>query len=104
MDPSAEELEEIGKSAAPLTAAIAWTGLSDVVLTAIRDETGAFSKVRELIFMPLAQWKIAIEAARVTTEEGPRALLPLEVSQAHMLRRVARCLCDLDPNEGDGLG
>eukprot|EP00971_Amphidinium_carterae_P033727 664239-Amphidinium_carterae.1 len=30
--------------------------------------------------------------------------MPLEISQVHMLRRVARCLCNLDPNEGDGQG
>eukprot|EP00971_Amphidinium_carterae_P055326 1090512-Amphidinium_carterae.1 len=55
--------------------------------------------------MPLDQWKNAIDNARITSDEhAPRAFMPLELSQAHMLRRVARCLCDLDPNEGDALG
>eukprot|EP00971_Amphidinium_carterae_P053645 1056673-Amphidinium_carterae.1 len=64
MDPSEAELEAIGKSDSPLDAAVAWTGLSGAVLKALREETGNFTKIRELVFMPLPQWQRAVEAAR----------------------------------------
>eukprot|EP00971_Amphidinium_carterae_P079951 1582004-Amphidinium_carterae.1 len=51
--------------------------------------------------MPLAQWNRALEEARVPArEQAPRYMTPLEMSQSNMLRRVARCLCNLDPDEG----
>ena len=101
MDPTGAELEAIARHEAPLQEALRWTGLLDAAVTALREQTGEFTLVREVVHIPSEAWLAAAAAARVPVDKKePRPLTPLELGQVGSLRRVARMLCGLPPSEG----
>ena len=90
MDPSAQELAAF----ANLGDVVAWIGLQDVVLAALRVAMGDFQLLREVVLIPRTAWDDAVAAARVQPPgDGPppaRALRPLELGQVESIRRIAR--------------
>ena len=96
---------------ANLDAALAWVGLEDSAARETKSSLwaalGGPTLVRHLAAIPFEVWSGAISGWEVTVlTGGPNALVrtpgtptPVELGQVGTLRRVARLLMGLDPNE-----
>ena len=104
MDPSAQELAAF----ANLGDVVAWIGLQDIVLAALRDAIGDFQLLREVVLIPRTAWDDEVAAARIQPPgDGPppaRALRPLELGQVESLRRIARLRLGLPAAEERAAG
>ena len=112
MDPSAAELLDIAQAEHPLGALLNFVGMQDDVKAAVWHELGGAEKIREIVFVPLADWEASVASAKVPIGEGTdgddggrpahRGLKPREKAQVGMLRRYARLLVGLPGDEGEG--
>ena len=104
MDPSTQELAAFTN----LGDVVAWIGLQDVILAALRDAIGDFQLLREVVLIPRSAWDDAVAAARVQPPgDSPppaRALRPLELGQVESLRRIARLRLGLPAAEERAAG
>lgn len=103
------ELAQMGN----LQAVLDWLGLADTATrtpkTSLWQVLGSPTLVRHLAAIPRDVWDTAIAAWQVDTvgQDGarvPSPPTPVEAGQVGTLRRVARLIMGLDPNEVGGIG
>jgi hypothetical protein len=60
--------------------AVAWVGISDAVLGAVRETVGDFQLLQKIVLIPRVAWETAVGAARVAVEataDGTKPARPL---------------------------
>ena len=100
-------------AASPIEAIHQWIGLDEPLVHAAKELLGSYERVRDIAGIPLGDFNDALreaftEAPQVVGEgEQPpaareRKLRPLERAKVGHLRRVARILCGVDPDDDGG--
>ena len=72
MDPSTAELAAF----ANLADAVAWVGLADDVLNALREAIGDFQILQEVVLIPRPAWDAAVGATRVPAADAAQPARP----------------------------
>ena len=68
MDPTMEELEVMGTDSLPLKALQNYIGIKDEFKEAFFEELGGIDKVRELVYIPIEDWNMAVGATEIKTD------------------------------------
>ena len=104
MDLNAEEILLIKEDGNMLGKLISVIGMKDDTWEAIKEQMGEMTTLREVVSIPLDDWKKAVDEAKVITSTGTeattvRTLKPLEKGQVGLVRRGARTVLGLPSDE-----